>query len=167
MNLLPAIREDHDPFAVPALLPGPQRLLIFLRWTSYCCPHCKTVFHKDFWPSNVRLGCGKRTCRKCGRVFKDGSREWPELGRAQKFRFYLPPGIQAITGGLLFCAIFTLVIAPRDVLNIPAGVIVFLVFLSPTFVWCLVRLLWVQRSRHRFESEPHTMQRKMETQQIN
>jgi hypothetical protein len=166
-----AIREDHDPFALPGVsvpgVPGrfytPLHLLCFLRWTSYACPHCHQSFHRDYWPANVRLGNGERTCDKCGKTFDDGSREWPELKLAQKIRFFLPPGIQAIGGALLFCAIFTLFIAPSNVVDFIAGVLVVSVFLSPILLWCGIRLLWVFPSKHRFESDPSSMRRRLDT----
>jgi hypothetical protein len=169
MTLPLAIRKDRDLLVLFGLhFVSPYfAFLPFVRWTTFLCPHCDTVFRRDYWPSNVRLGSGERVCFGCGKSFDDGSREWPELGFGQKLRFYLPPGIQAMTGGLLFCAIFMLIIAPRDVLTSPTVLVVVSVFLSPVFVWCLVRLLWVQRSKHRFENEPYAMQRKMEIQQTN
>jgi hypothetical protein len=169
MTLPSAIRKDRDLLVLFGLhfISPYFAFLPFVRWTSFSCPHCDAVFRRDYWPRNVRLGRGERICVGCGKAFDDGSREWPELGFAQKFRFYFPPGIQATTGGLLFCAIFTLIIAPRDVLNSPTALVLVSVFLSPVFVWCLIRLLWVQRSKDRFENEPYAMQRKMETQGTN
>jgi len=163
MTLPPAIREDQDPFATVGLFGGLAHFLIFLRWTSYACPHCQGVFRRDFWPHDVRLGNPTRICRKCGIPFDDGSREWPELRIAQRLRFFLPPGVQATGGALLFCAIFTLFIAPGDVVDLLAGTVVVLIFLSPILVWCLARLLWVLRSKNRFKNDPFSMQRKMGT----
>src|SRR6267378_1590259 len=152
MDLPPAIREDHNPLAFE----GP---LAFLRWTTYSCPHCQGVFRRDFWPYNVRLGSGERMSKKCGKVFDDGSREWPDLAASRKLRYFLPPGIQALTGAGLFCVIFTLIIAPRDVVNFQTGSILVAVFLSPVLVWCLLRLPFVLRSVHRFKDEHGVHQR--------
>jgi hypothetical protein len=163
MSLLQAIREDHDPFAILGLFGGFGRFLFFFRWTSYACPHCLGVFRRDFWPHNVRLGNPEHICKKCGIPFDDGSREWPELRLAQRLRFFLPPGIQAMGGSLLFCGIFTLFIAPRDVVNLSAGTVVVLISLSPTLIWCAMRLVWILRSKNRFENDPSLMQRKMGT----
>ena len=169
MRLPPAIRVDHDPFALaPVEIPGtprrgyPLAILGILRWTSYACPHCHGVVRRDFWPYNIRLGNPERICKRCGRPFDDGSREWPELQLSQKLRFFLPPGILATAGGLLFCAIFTLLIAPRDVVNVLTSVVVVSAFLSPIFLWCLVRLLWVFRSKNRFENDPSSSRWKLD-----
>jgi hypothetical protein len=169
MRLPHAIRVDHDPFFSPPVeVPGvprrgfPLAFLAILRWTSYACPHCHGIFRRDFWPYNVRLGSGERVCMKCGKPFDDGAREWPELRWAPKLRFFLPPGIQAVGGSLLFCAIFTLLIAPRDVVNWRASILAVCIFLSPIFVWCLVRLLSILRSKHRFENDPSSIGRKLE-----
>jgi hypothetical protein len=150
MNLPSAIREDHNPFGVLGLFPGYQRLLIFLRWTSYGCPHCSHIFRRDFWPANVRLGAGKHVCKKCGKVFNDCSREWPALIWSKKLRYFLPPGVQAVIGGGLFCAIFTLFIAPKDVVNWATGIMLFAFFLSPALLWSLLRSVFVVRSIRRF-----------------
>jgi hypothetical protein len=163
-----AIREDHDPFSVSAAgahIPGvprtfwPLSFLAFIRWTSYSCPHCRAVFRRDYWPYNVRLGTGQRICTKCSQHFDDGSREWPELRMAKKIRFLIPPGIQALGGTGLFCAILTLFIAPRDVVNVEVGVLVFAVFLSPVLLWCAVRFPFVLRSISRFKEHPDVQRR--------
>ncbi len=159
-----AVRNDRDlpvlfglHFASPYLV-----FLPFVRWTSFSCPHCNGVFRRDYWPHNVRLGNGERVCARCGKAFDDGAREWPELRFVYRLRFFLPPGIQALAGGLLFCAIFTLFIAPRDVLNFSAGVVVVSVFLSPVVLWSLIRFFWIRRSKHRFENDPSSMRRRLE-----
>jgi hypothetical protein len=156
----PAIREDHDHLGV-MLHAGWLGPLAFLRWTSYCCPHCHSAFRRDFWPHNVRLGTGERICRNCAQVFDDGSREWPELRFVQKLRFLLPPGILAMTGAILFCAIFTLCIAPSDVVNWRIGVIIIGSAFSPTVLWLLVRLLPVFRSRRRYENDLSSARRRL------
>jgi len=159
MNLLPAIREDHNPFAIVGFFPGLQRLLIFVRWTSYHCPHCRAVYRRDFWPANVRLGPAEHTCKKCGDAFDDGSREWPELGLAKKLRFLFPPLLIGISGGFLVAAILSLFISPRDENSWPEAGIVSALALIPVIVWCLVRLIWIVRSRHRYQNGGPTMQR--------
>jgi hypothetical protein len=99
IDLLPAIREDHNPLALVGLLGGLQAApLIFLRWTSYSCPHCGRTFRRDFWQYNVGLGSGKRVCRQCGKFFDDGTREWPDLPSAKKLRFLFPPLLVAVCG---------------------------------------------------------------------
>ncbi len=154
MTVPPAIRTDHQPFFISPLA--------FLRWTDFRCPHCHAVFRKDFWPDHVRLGSGERTCSGCAKVFDDGSREWPEMKFGRKLRFLLPPGILAMTGSLLFCAIFTLCIAPTDVVNWHIGVIIVGGSLLPTIVWCLIRLVPVNRSNLRYEHDPASMRRRLE-----
>ena len=149
MKLPAAIRADHDPFP--------------LRWTSYACPHCKSVFRRDFWPENVRLGNPERICKGCGKPFDDGAREWPELKLSRKLRFLFPPGVQAMTGGFLFCAIFALVIAPKDVVNPIVIGVVSGVSLLPTLLWCSIRFLSVLRSTDRFENDSNGGRRKLNT----
>jgi hypothetical protein len=159
MDLPPAIRKDHDDFAMTGLVGGPWHAFAFLRWTSYACPHCDGVFRRDYWPQNVRLGSGEQVCRKCGKAFDDGAREWPELRLNKKVRYFIPPGMQAVAGACLFCAIFTLIIAPRNVVNIFSAILVVGVFLSPVLVWCLIRWIIVHRSVQRFRNDPDVRRR--------
>ena len=155
-NDVSALRDDHDPFILaahllPVLIGSPAFLALpFVRWTSYACPHCRSVFRRDFWPQNVRLGNGAATCKNCAKSFDDGSREWPQLTWGKKLRYFLPPGIQAVAGGGLFCVVFTFFIAPRDVVDWQVIVILPLVFLSPVLIWSLIRGYFVVRSIRRF-----------------
>jgi len=164
MNLPLAIREDNNPFTILGFFPGIQRLLIFVRWTNYHCPFCEGVFRRDYWPNNVRLGSGERTCKNCGKVFDDSAREWPELRVAKKLRFFFPPGAIAMgVSFFLFCGIGPIVVAPRDVVNWLVVAIVLAVSLSPTLTWCLIRMFFVFRSIHRYESESASMHRRLGT----
>jgi uncharacterized C2H2 Zn-finger protein len=149
MDRLPAVREDHNPLALLGFFPGYQRFLIFLRWTSYKCPHCAQVFRRDFWPSNIRLGAGERLCTKCGKVFDDGSREWRELPTAKKLRFFLPPLLLGICGGFLVAAIIVSFMPPRDWRVSVIGLVLFLLLL---LVWSPLRMLWVIRSVRRYNN---------------
>jgi hypothetical protein len=155
-NDVSALRNDNDPFILaahllPVLIASPAFLALpFVRWTSYSCPHCRSVFRRDFWPQNVRLGNGAAICKKCGQSFDEGSREWPQLPWGKKLRYFLPPGIQAVAGGGLFCVVFTFFIAPRDVIDWQFVVILPLTFLSPVLIWYLVRSYFVIRSTRRF-----------------
>src|SRR5579863_1658104 len=66
-----AIRTDNNPFGLTALFSPPlmRFFLPFLRWTSSSCPHCHTVFRRDFWPYNVRLGNGSLIVATGGSLF--------------------------------------------------------------------------------------------------
>lgn len=155
MGLSLTIREDHEICAISigaleiagvrrAVWPFP--LLAFLRWTSHAYPHGRRVFRRDYWPYNVRLGSGERLYIERRKTFDDNSREWPELTTGKELRFLLPPGIQALGGSGLFCGVFTLFIAPRDVVNLGIGLIVMVILLSPVLTWCMLRLVFCARS---------------------
>ena len=148
-DLLPAIRKDHDPLALAGLLGG-LAPLIFLRWTSYGCPHCGATFRRDFWLYNVRLGSGKCVCRQCGKFFDDGAREWPDLALAKKLRFLFPPLLVAISGGFVVASIFSLFIGPRDEHSWIIVVTVSAFAAVPVILWCPVRLISVVRSNRRY-----------------
>src|SRR6266478_4752034 len=161
MTLPPASRKDRDLLVLFGLhFASPYfAFLPFVRWTTFSCPHCDAVFRRDYWPRNVRLGSGERTCPQCARAFDDGSREWPELGLAKKLRFLFPPLLIGISGGFLVAAILSLFISPRDENSWPEAGIVSALALIPVIVWCLVRLIWIVRSRHRYQNGGPTMQR--------
>jgi|SRR5579859_1057913 len=147
-----AIREDRNPFSIFGFTPGFQRLLIFVRWTSYKCPHCGHVFRRDFWPGSVRLGSGQRTCQECGTLFDDGSREWPELAFESKLRLFLPPLAIGIWCGFLAAAVASLYIGPRD--EHSWGVVFFVsaVGLMPAIAWSPVPLTRMIYSIHRYKA---------------
>jgi hypothetical protein len=137
--------------------------LAFLRWTEYRCPHCHAAFRRDYWPDNVRLGSGERTCNGCGKAFDDGAREWPELKWSRKLRYLLPPGIFAVGLSIfVFIGIAPLLLAPRDVVTLSIVVLLPLAALAPMFLWTLVRLHPIHLSRCRFENEFGSMRERLE-----
>jgi hypothetical protein len=142
-----AIHEDQNPFGLFGFLPSYLRLLIFLRWTAYKCPHCGHVFRRDFWSANFWLGPGDRICKNCGDIFDDGSREWPELSMARKFRIFFPPLLVGISGGFMLAGVLTLFLPVPD-----WRVVLFasVIALLPALLWSLIRLPWVIRSIHRY-----------------
>ena len=156
MKLPAAVHEDHSPFSVLGLFPGYQRFLIFVRWTSYKCPHCGCVFRRDFWLSSVRLGRGQRTCKECAMPFDDGSREWPELPILGKLRFFLPPFAIGIWGGFTVAAIVSLFIGPRDEHSWPVVFIVSTFGLMPALAWSPIQLTRVIRSVRRYNGRGET-----------
>jgi hypothetical protein len=165
MDTPPAIRKDRDLLVLFGLhfLSPFFAFLPLLRWTSFSCPHCNRVFRRDYWPSNVRLGSGERTCPQCARVFDDGSREWPELRLASKLRFLFPPLLSGISGGLLVAAILSFFITPRDEHSWLVVVMVSAFGLIPAMVWFLARMIWVVRSKNRYETGAPMMRRIFET----
>jgi len=147
-----AIREDDNPFALLGLTPGLQRLLIFIRWTSYKCPHCGHVFRRNFWPSAIRLESGQRKCKECGMLFDDGSREWPELPFGRRLRLFLPPLAIGIWGGFLVAAVISLYVSPRDEHSWGVVFLVSAVGLIPVLAWSPVALMRVIYSIHRYNA---------------
>ena len=58
-QLLPAIRKDHNPFAIAHLFGGIWGAsIIFLRWTSYGCPYCENIFRRDYCNTMFTLAAG-------------------------------------------------------------------------------------------------------------
>jgi len=153
MKLPSADKSDNNDFALLALATrGP--FLGFIRWTSYSCPHCHHVFRRDFWPNNVRLGRGERTCHNCGKPFDDGSREWPELSLTRKIRVFFPPLLVGIWGGFTLAGILSFFLAPRDEHSLGIVIFAFLFGLMPVIFTCPIRLIWISRSKNRYEIAP-------------
>ena len=123
-------------------------------WTNYACPYCGSIFRRDFWPHNVKLGNGRRTCRHCRKVFDDGAREWPQLTLAKKLRFFFPPLLVAVCGGFELAGILQFFVAPRDEHSGPVTLVITLfVVLVVALLWSPVRLIWVLRSGNRYKRE--------------
>lgn len=153
-----AIREDHDP---PRKLMDPitfimrgANLLLVLRWTTFRCPHCREVFRHDYLPRKVRLGNGTRMCEKCGKVFDDGAREWPQLQGSDKVRCLLPVPLVGILIGTLLCGFIALNLAPREQINFEVVIVVLALALVPLFLWWIIRVPQIFRSIQRYETEP-------------
>ena len=148
-----AIGEDHSPFWFAGLPPsqGFARLLIFLRWKTYRCPHCGHVFRRDYWQRSVKLGCGQRTCSKCGTLFDDSSREWPELPAIKKLRVLFPPLLFGVCGGFLLGGVVVSLMPPRD-WRVTIAMVIFVPV--PVVAYCLCRLPWVVYSVHRYNARP-------------
>ena len=144
-----AIREDCNAFPFAGLFPSYLRLLLFLRWTSYKCPHCGHVFRRDFWPGNVWLGGGERTCSECSARFDDGSHEWPELPAFRKLRFLFPPLLVGIAVGLPAAGLIVLMMPDHD-----WRVLVFTVVfgLFPLLLSGVMHWPWVMRSIRRYNA---------------
>lgn len=147
-----AVREDHNPF------PGGK--LQVIQWTTYRCPYCGSVFRWDYWPDKVRLGSGNRTCLKCGKPFDDGAREWPELSLPKKLRFFLPAAVIVIVVSIFMTV---LLIVRGDPLNSRTASLVFAASLSAALLWSMARILSVRRSIYRYENEPASMRRSLES----
>jgi hypothetical protein len=147
-----AVRQDHDPFIGAWRFQSFAKLLFLLRWTSYQCPSCGSVFRRDFWLRNFRLGPGLRICTHCRSQFDDGSREWPELPLASRLRLFLPPLVVGIWGGFVFAAVASLYIGPRDEHSWGVVFLVSAVGLIPVLAWSPVALMRVIYSIHRYNA---------------
>ena len=146
-----AMKEDNEPFSTSVFVRGAGEFFVFVRWTSYHCPECGHVFRRDYWVNSVHLGTGKRTCSRCGAVFDDGSREWPELPRVRKARVLCPPLLTGICGGFLLAGVLTCFLPPKGV---GAALIMLMFDLVLVAAWSLVRLPWVIQSVHRYNARP-------------
>jgi hypothetical protein len=93
-------------------------------------------------------------CEKCGKVFDDGAREWPELRWNDKLRCLLPVPLVGILMGTLLCSLIALFIAPRDQISTLVVVLVVGIGLAPLFVWWSVRIPRIYRSIYRYKHEP-------------
>jgi len=138
MDLPQARREEHNPLAV-------EGRLVLLRSTTHRCPHRRGAARRDFWPNNVKLGSGEHIWRKCGRVFDDGSHEWPVLSLAKRLRFLFPPLLIGISGGFVVAAILSVLSTPWDEHSWLVILIAWGFSLIPIIVWCPIRLVCARR----------------------
>lgn len=113
-----AIREDHDPLKLLTGI-GAGTLFAFLRWSDFRCPNCRAIFKRAYLPNEIHLGRGEHACLSCGRLFDDGSREWPQLSQSDKIRYILPTPIMGVIGGFLICTALAIFAAldPRGSVN--------------------------------------------------
>jgi hypothetical protein len=137
-----SIRDDHDPFW--------GGLLRYIRWTCYRCPYCQMSFRTDYVPRKVILGNGERTCLNCGKVFDDGSREWPGLNLSEKVRYLLPVPVVGILAAYVVCCsipFFRRPLNPGELIVVAFMTVVLLVAMVP---WLLLRYLAIRKSRDRY-----------------
>jgi hypothetical protein len=137
-----AIRDDRNPFWF-----GIWR---YIRWTSYRCPYCGARFRTAYVPRKVSLGQGDRTCSGCGKVFDDGSREWPELTTSERTRYLLPVPIVGILAGYALCAAIPFLrrpLNPGELIFVAFMTLFLLAFMVPWLCW---RFLSISKSRARY-----------------
>jgi len=160
MPSLPAFRENHNLFKFSS------GLLLLLQWTDHRCPHCRTVFRRTYFPDVVFLGYEERTCSRCGNVFADGSREWPDLRQGQKIRYLVPPVIAGLAAGVVLCGVLTLLLMPRTVGNwatVPTVLVVLLgIFALSAIVLWAIHLLAIRSSISRYKAGIAVTRRRFE-----
>ena len=122
------------------------------RWYHFTCPACGEDFARSLSP--YLLGPGTRTCERCLQLTADGSREWPELGRAQKIEFLFPVTVIGWLGAAVVVGIAGVVIGWPDLeQSIGIGLIGFLFFALPWMPYFLRRWHQVRQSRQRMSSK--------------
>ena len=99
--------------------------------------------------SPILLGTGRRRCKGCGSVFPDGCKEWPELTRGERFRYFLPPTVLGFVLGAVIVALASILISPDDV-GMALGGILFLIFVLPWLPYFLLQWRYIPKSRDRY-----------------
>lgn len=151
MDRLVAIREDIQPF--PTIMAGPGILFgLLMRCTVYRCPHCSRVFRTTWGPSGSFVGCGKRTCRKCGTIFDDLSKEWSRMSSSERMLFLLPITVAVY----LAAALIIVSILAYVKLQFSPAVLELLV--APLLLWLMfrtVQIFWSIRRCHSAGTDKH------------
>jgi hypothetical protein len=76
---------------------------MFIRYYNHFCPHCGRSYAATLSQHPTMLGSGRRQCKRCKQTFNDGSAEWDELTKSQKFLFVVPNEVMVWLGpDLLF-----------------------------------------------------------------
>ena len=123
---------------------------MILRYYRFLCPGCGREFANKLSP--VLLGTGIRRCRKCGLVFKDGCKEWPELSRGEKFKYFFPTMVLGfVIGAVVVGAFAVLSFADNLGLGVLMGLFVFLLFMLPWSPYFLLQWRHIPKSRARYE----------------
>jgi hypothetical protein len=73
--------------------------MLYIRYYNFSCSHCGRGYGGSLSP--FQLGTGRRRCKNCNTVFNDGSREWPELTKMQKFEYVFPTTVLGYMGAFL------------------------------------------------------------------
>jgi hypothetical protein len=102
--------------------------------------------------SPVLLGSGKRLCKKCGAVFREGCKEWTQRNGSEKNQHFFSTMVLGFSGA----ASVLPVVATRYVRDplevaLPMAVIIFLIFTLPWIPPFLLEWLHIPRSRVRCE----------------
>lgn len=97
-------------------------------WYSFFCPSCGKTYARSL--SSLLLGPGHRRCKKCSRLFDDGSREWSEMTPCKKFEFLFPATVLGYVGGAALAGIAGFLIGWPD-WPVLAGLMAFSFFCYP------------------------------------
>jgi len=80
--------------------------MLHFRYYKFVCGVCREVYKRSLSP--FLLSTGQRRCPKCGAVFKDGFREWPELTKMQKFEYVFPTTVLGYFIGVIVVLLFVI-----------------------------------------------------------
>ena len=117
--------------------------------TVYRCPFCRSLYKMILGPGAVFLGEGHRICSKCRRVFRDRSKEWPEISSIDRALFLFP---MVVVGWMIF-AVFACVLFSFFGWNLgTTSVLTFVAtfFAVPLIAWFALRGYQIFCSARRF-----------------
>ena len=124
--------------------------MFVIRYYSFSCTACGRHYAEKLSP--VLLGTGKRRCKKCGAVFRDGCKEWPQLEGSQKFQYFFPTMVLGFFGaGVVLPLAVAWLIRDQPEVVLPMGVIAFLTFALPWIPYFLLQWRHIPKSRARYE----------------
>ena len=123
--------------------------MLYFRYYSFRCAACGRKYTDSLSP--FLLGTGRRKCKRCDTVFADGSREWPELSRGERFEYLFPVMVLAFLGA----AVLVTAVACLDGVDweerlreMGAVAAVMVAPWAPYFLW---RAHLIRKSKERFE----------------
>jgi predicted RNA-binding Zn-ribbon protein involved in translation (DUF1610 family) len=124
--------------------------VVILRYYTFNCPACGKEYANRL--SSVLLGTGKRKCKKCGAVFLDGCKEWPELSGSQKFQYFFPTVVLGfVTGGVLVGAFAIFTFGDDLRMGFFMSGVVLSMFAMPWVPYFLLQRRHIPESRERYE----------------
>lgn len=122
-----------------------------IQWWVHCCSRCGKVYSRTLAPRPIRLGIGSRRCKKCGTAFSDGSKEWPQLSSAERWRFFITnESLVFILPGVVFGGLASAYGDADNLLyRVVGGVLTGGFFLVPYFPVWVIKSIQIARSRRR------------------
>jgi hypothetical protein len=124
-------------------------MLFHFRYYRFICKACGKTYARSLSP--FLLGTGRRKCPKCGAVFCDGFREWPELGKIQRFEYVFPTTVLGYFGGIIVVLIAVLFMESQVDDRLFMSEMVFLLMIMPWAPYFMGRAKRIRESIARFE----------------
>jgi hypothetical protein len=115
---------------------------------KFCCVACQRKYRTSLSP--FELGSGLRRCPNCAAVYKDSSKEWPELSFVRKLEYVCPVMVLGYFGAVIVTlAVVVPQLSDSGEISLTLGVVA-LVMLVPWVPYFLRRNSEIGQSKERY-----------------